>query len=96
MLVPAMVGCLQDRFQVLCQYFCIVVVEKDKEGNAVISLDDEPKMKRPNSHVELSYTYFMAWYDMHCPSLISTVQSSENSAICLATGSTRFEMVGTC
>ena len=59
--------------------FCIVVVEEDKEVNKVVSLDGEPKMKTPNSLIELSYTYLRAWYIIHCMSLISTVQSSEDS-----------------
>ena len=78
-LPPAMVGCLQNGFRVLCQSFCNVVVEEDKEGNVVVGPDGKPKVKTPNPHVELPYTYLMAWYVMHCPSLMSTVQSSEDS-----------------
>ena len=77
-LPPAMVGCLQSGLQVLCQSFCNVVIEEDKEGNIVVGPDGEPKVKTPNPHVELPYTYFMTWYIMHCPSLMSEVQSSED------------------
>jgi len=61
------------------QSFCNVVVEEDKDGNVVVSPNGEPKVETPNPHVELPYTYFMAWYIMHCPSLMSAVQSSEDS-----------------
>jgi len=74
----AMVGYLQSGLRVLCQSFCNVVVKEDK-GNVVINPDGEPKVKAPNPHVELHYTYFMAWYVMHCPSLMSAIQSSEDS-----------------
>jgi len=47
-------------------------------GNVVVGLDGEPRMKTPNPRVELPYTYFMAWSIMHCPSLISAAQSSED------------------
>ena len=34
-------------------------------------------MKTPNPRVELPYTYLMAWYVMHCPSLMTAVSPSE-------------------
>ena len=34
-------------------------------------------MKNPNPRVELSYMYLMAWYVMHCPSLMTAVSPSE-------------------
>ena len=61
-LLPTMVGCPQRRLKVLCQSFSNVVAEENKEGNMVVSPDSEPKMKTPNPHVELPYTYLMAWY----------------------------------
>jgi len=45
----------------------------------VVGLDGEPRMKTSNPRVELPYTYLMAWYVMHCSSLILAVQSSEDS-----------------
>ena len=54
-----MVGCLQSELQVLCQNFCNVVVEKDEEGNIVVGPYGESKVKTPNPHVELPYTYFI-------------------------------------
>ena len=78
-LLPVMIGCLQIGLRVLCRSFCNVVVEEDREGNVTIGPDGEPRMKTPNSRIELSYTYLMAWYVMHYPSLMSAVQSSEDS-----------------
>ena len=77
-LLPAMVGCLQSGLRALCQSFCNVMVEEDKEGNVVVDPDGEPKVKTPHSLVELPYMYFMTWYVMHCSSLMSAVQSSED------------------
>jgi len=76
-LLPAMIGYLQSRLRALCQSFCNVVVE-DREGDVVVGPDGEPKVKTPNPCVKLPYTYFMAWYVMHCPFLMSAVQSSED------------------
>jgi len=78
-LLPTMVGYLQSGLRVLCQSFCYIVVEEEKEGNVIVGADGEPKMKTPNPRVELPYMYLMAWYIMHCPSLIRVVQSSEDS-----------------
>ena len=77
-LLPIMIGCLQSRLQVLCQGFCNEVVEEDNQGDVVVGSDGEPKVKTLNPRVELPYTYFMAWYVMHCMSLMSAVQSSED------------------
>ena len=77
-LFPAIIGCLQSGLRALYQSFCSVVIEEDKEGNIIVNPDGESKVKTLNPHVELPYTYFMAWYIMHCPSLMSAVQSSED------------------
>jgi len=55
-----MVDSLQSGLQILCQSFCNVVAEEDKDVNVVISPDGEPKMNMSNPHVELPYTYLMA------------------------------------
>ena len=78
-LLSAMVGCLQSWLRTLCQSLCNVVVEKDTEGNVVVGPDGGPRVRTPNLRVELPYTYLMAWYVMHCPSLLSAVQSFEDS-----------------
>ena len=77
--LSAMVCCLQSRLRTLCQSLCNVIAEEDREGNVVVGPDGELTMKTPNPRVELPYTYLMAWYIMQCPSLISVVQSSEDS-----------------
>ena len=77
--LPTMVGCLHSGLRTLCRSFCNIIVEEDREGNVAIGPDGEPRMKTPNPRVELSYTYLMARYIMHCLSLMSAVQSSENS-----------------
>ena len=77
-LLPTVVGCLQSRIRVLCQSFCNMVVEEDKEGNIIVDRDGKLKLKTPNPHVEFPHTYLMAWYIMHSPSLMSTVQLSED------------------
>jgi len=43
-----------------------------------IDQNSDPKLKVPNPRVELSYTYLVAWYVMHCPSLMTAVQASED------------------
>jgi len=42
----------------------------DQHGN--------PEAKVPNPRVELPYTYLVAWYVMHCPSLMTVVHTSED------------------
>ena len=73
-----MVGCLQSGMLALCQNYCHVVVEEDKKGSIIVDRDGKPKLKTPNPRVELPYTYLMALYVMHCPSLMSAMQSSED------------------
>jgi len=48
----------------------------DAEGNPVKDFNGHPLVKTPSPKVELPYTYLMAWYMMHCPSLITTVSAS--------------------
>ena len=45
----------------------------DAEGNPVKDSNGHPLVKTPNFRVELPYTYLMAWYAMHCPSLMAAV-----------------------
>ena len=71
--LPTMVGFLQSGLRVLYRSFCSVVPEEDREGNVVVGPDCDPRMKTPNPHIELPYTYLMTWYVMHCPSLMSAV-----------------------
>ena len=78
-LLSTMVGYLQSGLRTLCQSLCNVIVEKDREGNMVVRSDGGSRVKTPNPRVELPYTYLIALYVMHCPSLMSAVQSSEDS-----------------
>jgi len=55
------------------------VIEEDKEGNVVVGPYGEPKVKAPNPRVKLPKPYFMAWYVMHCPSLMLAVRLFEDS-----------------
>jgi len=45
----------------------------------VVGLDGGPRMKTLNPRVEFPYTYLMAWYIIHCLSLMSAVKSFEDS-----------------
>jgi len=51
---------------------------EDAEGNVIVDKNGEPQLKTPNPKVELSYTYLVAWYVMHCPSLMTAVQTSKD------------------
>jgi len=77
--LSAMTGCLQSGLRILCQSFCNVVAEENRKGNVVVSLDGKPRMKTANPRIEFPYTDLLAWYVMHCPSLISAAQSSKDS-----------------
>jgi len=48
------------------------------EGNVLIDQNGDPEVKVPNPRVELPYTYLVAWYVMHCPSLMTVVHASED------------------
>jgi len=43
----------------------------------MVDSEGRPEVKTPNLRVELPYTYLMAWYVMHCSSLITVVSPSE-------------------
>jgi len=73
-----MVGCIQSRFWVLTKTFCIVEALVDDELNVLIDQNSDPELKVPNSKVELPYTYFVAWYVMHCPSLMMAVHTAKD------------------
>ena len=47
------------------------------EGNPVKNSNSHRLLKTLSPRVELPYTYLMAWYVMHCPSLMITVSASE-------------------
>ena len=49
----------------------------DSQGMPVVDSEGRPEVKTPNLRVELPYTCLMAWYAMHCPSLMTAVSPSE-------------------
>ena len=49
----------------------------DSQGRPVVDSEGRPEVNTPNPRIELPYTYLMAWYVMHCPSLMTAVTSSE-------------------
>ena len=57
----------------MCQVEAIV----NSQGRPVVDSEGRPEVKTPNPRVELPYMYLMAWYVMHCPSLMTAVSPSE-------------------
>jgi len=49
----------------------------DSKGRPEVESEGRPKVKTPNPRIELPYMYLMAWYVIHCPSLMTAVPSSE-------------------
>ena len=49
----------------------------DAERHPVTDSNGRPLVKTSSPRVELPYTYLMAWYVMHCPSLMTAVSASE-------------------
>jgi len=77
-LLPTMVVCIQSELLVLTKTFCRVEALVDANGNAFTDQHGNPEVKVPNLRIELSYTYLVAWYVMHCPSLMTIVSASED------------------
>ena len=76
-LLPAMVPGIQSGLRALTQSLCRVEAVVDSQGRPDVDSEGRPKIKTPNPRVELPYTYLMAWYVMHCPSLMTPVSRSE-------------------
>ena len=49
----------------------------DSQGRQVVDSEGRPEVRTPNPKVKFPYTYQMAWYVMHCPSLLIAVSPSE-------------------
>jgi len=73
-----MVGCIQSRLRALTKIFCKVEALVDDDGNVLIDQHGDLEVKVPNPRVELSYTYLVAWYVMHCPSLMTAMHTSKD------------------
>jgi len=58
-----------------------VEAQEDDEGHVIVDGCGEHKLMTPNPCVDLPYIYLMAWYIMHCPSLMSAVHASEDSML---------------
>jgi len=72
-LLPVMVAGIQRGLRALAKSLCQVEAIVASQGRPII----DSEVKTPNPKVELPYTYLMAWYVMHCPSLMTVVSPSE-------------------
>ena len=70
-LLPAMAAGIQSGLKALTQSLCRAEKVVDSQGEPIVDSEGRPTVKRPNPRVELPYTYLMAWYVMHCPSLMT-------------------------
>ena len=76
-LLPATVAGIQSGLRALMKSFCQVEAIVDVKGNPVKDSNSHPLVKTPRLRVKLPYTYLMAWYVMHCPSLMTAVSASK-------------------
>jgi len=76
-LLLAMVAGIQIGLRALAKSFCQVEAIENAEGHPVTKSNGHPLVKTPSPRVKLPYTYLIAWYVMHCPSLMMTVSASE-------------------
>ena len=72
-----MVAGIQSGLRALTQLFYEAGKTVDSHGRPTVDSEGKPTVKCPNPRVELPYTYLMAWYVMHCPSLMTSVPWSE-------------------
>jgi len=75
-LLPVTVAGIQSGLRVLAKSLCQVEAIVDSEGRPMVDSEGRPRVKTPNPRIELPYTNLMAWYIMHCPSLMSGVPLS--------------------
>jgi len=77
-LLPTMVGCIQSGLQALAKTLCKVEASVDAKGNVLHDRHGNPEVKVPNYRNKLSYIYLVAWYVMHCPSLMRAAYASKD------------------
>jgi len=75
-----MEGCIQSGLRALTKTFCKVEALVDDDANVLIDQHGDPKVKVTNPRVKLSYTYLVAWYVMHCRSLMTVAHTLEDFA----------------
>jgi len=66
-LLSVMVAGIQSRLRALTKSFYQVEAIVDAKGDPVKDSNAHLLVKTHSLRVELSYTYLMAWYMMHCP-----------------------------
>ena len=76
-LLLVMLAGIQSGLRVLAKSLYQVEAIVDSQGRPVVDSEGMPEVKTPNPRVELPYTYLMAWYVKHCPSLMTTMCLSE-------------------
>ena len=76
-------GCIQSGLPVLTKTVCKVEALVDEEGNMLVDWNGNPELKVPDPIVKLPYTYLVACYVMHCPSLMMAVHASEEFVLFL-------------
>jgi len=71
-----MVARIQSGLRALVKSLYQVEAIVDIEGRPVVDSEGRLRVKTPNPRIELPDTYLMAWYVMHCPSLMTVVPLS--------------------
>jgi len=76
-LLPVMAYGIQSGLRLLAKSLCQEEVIVDSQSRSVVDSEGRPEVGTPNPRIELLYTYLMAWYIMHFPSLMIAVSLSE-------------------
>jgi len=76
-LLQAMVADIQSGLRALIKSLCQVEAIVDSQGRHMVDSEGRPEVRTLNPRIELPYTYLMAWYFMHYPSLMTAVSPSE-------------------
>jgi len=77
-LLLTMVRCIQSGLRALAKTFCKVKALVDAKGNVLTDQHGNPEVKVSNPKIEFPHTYLVAWYVMHCQSLMTVVYTLEN------------------